>query len=624
MSELDVGDATLIRTVPFVGTDRILVADADHDLRGWFRWATDDQFGVEEVDTAYAAYDRLQAAPPRVLVVGSALRDAPGAALLEAAARHQLVAADRGPVVLLLSRTVDSAPVVNEALVPIFYRLLPGLAPERLRELLHHAMAPNVPSAPSHADAVRKRRILDHAQRLGALQDTARAATAAIAAVVDVLRADRAQCLYYDDETGDLWAEPGDDVVKASVGVAGFAARTGVPVVLETAAADPAYHGAIDDPAGVGSERIAAQPVIDRDQRVHAVLVAVRGANRPPFSPVETGALAELAAGWAPFVQQLALEGQLASEPENTGDDLFRQEAIENMVRRGHRGDVVRVHPGWINATLWVVLVAAVAAAVFAAFARVHQYTSGPAVVRVTGRSEVIAYDGGSVTSIEVAAGQRVTRDQLLVRLHDVEQSNRVRALDSELERKLVAYLQTPSDPNVRQSLSALVAERDSSTANLDARAIRAPHDGIVREVLVNVGQRLEPGRIAVAIARDDGPEQLSVVAFLPGGDRPRVHAGQALRLTLPGYRGAVVQSTVRAISAEVMGVADARARYLGARLGDSVPLAGSVVVVEAQLPATFDADGQRYDLHDGMVGHGEVQLESRTVLETILPLGSE
>ena len=58
-----------------------------------------------------------------------------------------------------------------------------------------------------------------------------------------------------------------------------------------------------------------------------------------------------------------------------------------------------------------------------------------------------------------------------------------------------------------------------------------------------------------------------------------------------------------------MLGAAEARARFLGDRLGDSLPLAGTVVVVEARLTSPeFEADGETFQLHDGMIGLAEVQ----------------
>src|SRR6185369_3535113 len=153
---------------------------------------------------------------------------------------------------------------------------------------------------------------------------------------------------------------------------------------------------------------------------------------------------------------------------------------------------------------------------------------------------------------------------------------------------------------------------------------VRAPESGIVKEVLVRNGQRVEPGTVVLSLVQLAGEpasaEGLKIIAFLPGGDRPRLRAHQPLRLTLPGYRGARLESEVRAIS-EVIGAAEARAQFLSNRLGDSLQLSGPIVVVEARLTSPeFEADGETYQLHDGMIGLAEVQMQSHSLLESVLP----
>jgi hypothetical protein len=528
-------------------------------------------------------------------------------------------------VVFLLADSPETAAQVDEQQIPVFFRLTPSLQPERARELLQQALAKSRPEPTRVLDEIesgRSRAIVEHAKKLGAASDVRTAASNAVAAVQDILRADRARCLYYDDDSGTLWSETGDgdDETQASAGVAGFAVRASTAVRLPRAAADPAYRSHVDDPAGTGEERLLIQPVKDRDGQIHAVLIAIREPSQPEFSDVDARMLAELSDAWAPFIHQLALESEVEARSSGENDDMFRQEAIQHMVRRGVQGDVVRVHPGWLSGAYWIVVAAVLASVGFAAFAQVHQYAEGPSVIRVTGRSDLIAYDGGSVTGVEVSVGQKVTSGQALVRLHDTEQAGRMKGLEYDFERRLIAYLQTPQDPNVRQALASLVSERESAKAGLEARVIRAPHDGIVKEVLVTNGQRVDPGKVVVSIAREGAPEGLSVIAFVPGGDRPRLKVGQEMRITLPGYRGAVVETEVRAISNDALGATDAKARYLGDRLGDSVAIRGSVVVVEGTLPKTFESDDQTYELHDGMIGLAEVELESKSVLETAIP----
>jgi multidrug resistance efflux pump len=225
------------------------------------------------------------------------------------------------------------------------------------------------------------------------------------------------------------------------------------------------------------------------------------------------------------------------------------------------------------------------------------------------------------VTSIDVVRGQAVKPGDVLVRMYDTAEAGRLRGLDLEFERKLVAYLQTPADPTVRQALSQIVSERESVKATVEARVIRARRAGIVKEVMVRNGQRVDPGKVVLSIVERGAVEGLKVLAFLPGGERPRLRANQELQLILPGYRGARITSTVRAIS-DVLPAGEARGLYLGDRAqADSLPLSGTVVVVEGILAtAEFEADGQTYTLSDGMIGRAEVQLASHSVLESLLP----
>ena len=109
-----------------------------------------------------------------------------------------------------------------------------------------------------------------------------------------------------------------------------------------------------------------------------------------------------------------------------------------SLVRRGAHGDVVRVHPGWVRTAYWLVLAALLALVAFAAFAQVPEYTGGPAIVRFTGRTDVVAFEPGTVTGLEVKRGDSFDEGQPLAQLHDGEQLARLHWLDREFERKLV------------------------------------------------------------------------------------------------------------------------------------------------------------------------------------------
>jgi len=618
-------EITQVRARGVLGADQILLADGDLEARVWLRSIVAGQFGLEEVDTGEAALERIAAGTARIVIIGRRLADMAGEELLERAAGW-LLPTRRTPVTFLLADPSGETPEVDDTQIPVFYRLVRGMAPKRVCELLAQAAAKLPPLPPRDPDPALAALVGEHAKAIGAATEPDAAAAAAITAVVELVGADRARCLYCDEESGLVWSGAGADDAESPVssGIAGFAVRAVAGVVVPHAAADALYRAEIDNPGGSGRERLAAQPVAGPDGHVHAVLIAIRGESRPPFTDAELDKLEALASAWAPYVLQMAMRieaDQILGDRLDRGpSDMFRQEAIMHLVRRGQRGDVVRVHPGWVRAAYWLVLGSLGAAVLYAALAHIYQYAEGAAVVQFTGRSELIAHEAGTVASLEVERGQKVERGQVLARLHDAEQVGQLKTLETEFESKLVAYLQSPADPGVKQALGQIRSARDSARLGVESRTIRAPEAGFIKEVLVRNGQRVEPGTVVLSLVQTAGTEGLKVIAFLPGGDRPRLRAHQSLRLTLPGYRGAHLESEVRAIS-EVLGAAEARAQFLSGRLGDSLPLSGPVVVVEARLTSPeFEADGETYQLHDGMIGRAEVQMQSHSLLESLLP----
>ncbi|MEO7732605.1 MAG: HlyD family efflux transporter periplasmic adaptor subunit, partial [Kofleriaceae bacterium] len=325
-------------------------------------------------------------------------------------------------------------------------------------------------------------------------------------------------------------------------------------------------------------------------------------AGRPPFTPAELDKLAALASGWAPYILHMSMrvqaDGILGDRLDRGPSEIFRQEAIVHLVRRGQRGDVVRVYPGWVRSTYWLVIAALAAAVAYAAIAPVHQYAEGAAVVHFTGRSELLAHEAGTIESLDVLPGQKVQRGQILARIHDPEQVGQL-------------------DP---QALGEIRSRSDMARLGAEARTIRAPQSGVVRAVHARNGQRVTPGTVVLSMVADTTAEGLEVIAFLPGHERPRLRAKQVLRLALPGYRSARITSAIHTIS-EVTSASEARARFLGDRLGDNLPLAGAIVVVEARLTSPeFEADGEQLQLYDGMIGVAEVQMQSSSLLQSLIP----
>jgi len=110
--------------------------------------------------------------------------------------------------------------------------------------------------------------------------------------------------------------------------------------------------------------------------------------------------------------------------------------------------------------------------------------------------------------------------------------------------------------------------------------------------------------------------------AFLPGSDRPRLHAGQKLQVELGGFQKAREKAEIYDVGRDVIGAAEAR-RTLGAEIADGLKLEqnGSYVLVKAKLPSgTFRTRGKIYRYHHGMGAKTEVRVESKRFIVTLLP----
>jgi hypothetical protein len=138
----------------------------------------------------------------------------------------------------------------------------------------------------------------------------------------------------------------------------------------------------------------------------------------------------------------------------------------------------------------------------------------------------------------------------------------------------------------------------------------------VIGAIRVRAGQRVEPGAMVSSIV--DAAGALEVIAFLPGGERPRIQPGQRMRFALSGYRDVHQDLTVHSVAAEAMGPEEAR-DYLG-RVADGVDLRGPMVLVRAVLGAEFVADGVAYKYIDGMSGSVDVEVATESLLDVLLP----
>lgn len=307
------------------------------------------------------------------------------------------------------------------------------------------------------------------------------------------------------------------------------------------------------------------------------------------------------------------------SEGVLDGEELFRQEALAHHLRKGSgEGRVLELSPHWARWVYRLLLFVFASSLLFALVARVNEYARGSFIVRTHGRADVTTPQAGTVTAVEVRAGQKVVAGQLLARLYSAGEAAELGRIGREFELALIQRLRAPSDPATERSLSTLWAQKELAESRLEERSLRSPVAGSVSDLRVRPGQHLLPGEVVVSVA-GERPE-MSVIAMLPGHFRPLIRSGMPLRLELEGYRYATQRLNIDRVSEEVLGPAEAR-RFLGASAGDALALSGPVIFVHARLPSsTFRSSGQQYLFHEGMRGSAEVRVRSEGVLTTLIP----
>jgi membrane fusion protein (multidrug efflux system) len=284
---------------------------------------------------------------------------------------------------------------------------------------------------------------------------------------------------------------------------------------------------------------------------------------------------------------------------------------------RGQEGVLVALSPRWVRRAYPITVILVVVAVLGAAWARIPTWSAGTAVVTIEGL-EVTAPAPGTVSAVEVAPGQAVSAGDTLVRLGAVDEAAELELAETEFDNGLTSFLFDPADEAARSQLGSAEARRQRARAKVEARVVRAPTAGVISDVRVRVGNALMPGdHILTLVAPGAEP---AVLAFLPGQDRPRLRPGMTLQLDLRGYTKVREVAIITDVGSEVIGPTEAR-RTVGAQVGDSLDLRGPVVIVRARLRSrTFTADHHTYHFHDGMVGVGEVEVESKPFLVTLVP----
>ncbi|HET8772905.1 MAG TPA: GAF domain-containing protein [Thermoanaerobaculia bacterium] len=609
-------------------------------LAGFGEQQAEELAGLLETEcriaAARSARDARLARPAAVVCIGSLL------STIET--RHLIAEAgdpgQGGPLLVLTGAGPDPAMFQDLIDADRLFYLSPGEPPPAdLAALVRAALArwgaagADGPVPAGLADALRT------ARRMAAQPDAASAGDLLQLAAEESVHADRAYCLLHDPVAETLWSRPagmaGEERRESSaVGLVSFVARTGSGLRIEQASGDPRFERQADDPVGARCEHFLAVPVHNggrgfspppsgegglkpRPASVLAVLCAVRDPGRAPFSDEDEAALELLAATVAPSLAQLTLAGRLESGEPMPG--IFREEALEYHAAPGVReGDWLRLSPRWMPAVLWLLVGLVAAFLGFAVLSSIGEYSSGPAVVRLAGRTEVTASQAGQVTAVEVRPGDRVSAGRILVRFQNAREAAELARIEREWELQLVERLRDLSAGAAAQALIGLRAERDLARARLDERVVRAPRAGVVGDLRCRPDQYVAAGDILLSLTATDA--QPALVAMLPGEHRPMLRAGMPLSLKLRGYTDAPQELIVTAVADEVVGPEEAK-RLLGPEVAAAIPLNGPLVRIEARFPdATFESAGKSYELHDGMWGSAEVRVRSESMLVALVP----
>jgi multidrug resistance efflux pump len=281
-----------------------------------------------------------------------------------------------------------------------------------------------------------------------------------------------------------------------------------------------------------------------------------------------------------------------------------------------HEGEVLRLTPRWTSWTFGLLVSVFVVGVIYAVLGTMDEYATGVAIVRVDGRTPLSARQPGVVESVEVQPGQRVAEGDVLVRFHgDVAEAER---LDEEFKLQLIKVLTNPADEGARQSLTSLRTARDLARARLEETLIRAPAAGVVSDVRIHAGQSLAGGDPVLSLVTSEAGYR--VTAILPGQYRPRLKPGMKLRIEMSGYHYAYREVTIESIGDDVVGPAEIR-RTLGPQLGDTLPIAGPVVLVQARLPSrSFVSQGREYAYFEGMQGSAEARVGSESIAVAMVP----
>ncbi len=370
------------------------------------------------------------------------------------------------------------------------------------------------------------------------------------------------------------------------------------------------------------SSHSAIIPVLTSTETV-AVITMTRNPRNPAYHPVEQIAMIALARESAAILHHLAVS-HIQKQAEINADKggLYRGEALEAHRARGTEGVPVHLTPVWVKRTYPILLVTIICAVLFAAMIKVPTYSSGFGAVSYDGKRVNSSFPG-AVAEVLVKPGQEVHKGQVVLKLNSVKEDGEYKAALTEYNAAKTQYLGDRNDENNKRAVISASNRLDQAKNLLETRVIRAPKDGVVSDTRIKQGDNLNPGdQILTIVDKTTEPE---IIAFLPGGDRPRLRVGMELQVDLSpsGYKKKRETAIITEIGTEAIGGSEA-AKYIGATLADSMQglkNGGPFVIVKARLStATFKTDKQELRYTHGMQAMTEVRIQEKPFIVTLLP----
>ncbi|ADO71065.1 efflux RND transporter periplasmic adaptor subunit [Stigmatella aurantiaca] len=297
---------------------------------------------------------------------------------------------------------------------------------------------------------------------------------------------------------------------------------------------------------------------------------------------------------------------------------IFREEALRHHEGAQQEGELLRIAPEWTRWTYWVLLALLLSTLAYSALGTLPEYASGPAVVEVEGRSNLSVDTPGLVASVKVKTGQRVEAGQPLVTFLAQGETASLDRIQREFELQLLRVLREPTDESARQTLTSLRAERELAQARQQDRTLRAPHAGVVGSLRVRPGQYISPGASVVTLIGDD--VHVTLLALLPGGYRPMLEPGRALRVEFNGFPHEYHEMRIESVGDQIIGPNEAR-RFLGPDVADALTLSGPLVMVRARIDSpTFLSKRRAFNFFDGMQARADARVRSERILVALVP----